>query len=357
MLISFFLTLLLQGLFTTRDVGVNSEKVIYIGEGGVVLKGTSYVILPNGKRIDVNGSFETIISKGGKYIGIMTLRDNLVYFTLFDRDGNELWAKGFNMGKEGGPDFYISDLGITVSVDVPSLTLYLYDLKGNLIRKVKPVKDAGYNEERAFAIDIGKDGLHFVISALEKYGGPSYIILYDFEGVRLFRKKLDGVIPFRVFISPHEDYIVASMYKVEKRVVGESRTLIIKNDGTLLRDFPFLAEGAIFTGDQERMAVWGKRWFCVYSLPDLELKFKKTTERKVLTASFSLDGSLLIWTFSGHYERNYYIYDHLYFSIYNADGSKIESGSLERMREIPLIHPGYKNFKVALDGKLVEITF
>jgi hypothetical protein len=334
------------------------ETYFIIDEGGKPVASWSKrsIYFKGGKRVNFDAPIAVIPSKLGNFIGVFYPKGDSLFFRLYDSNGVGRWTISFPSDQYRARDFLISDMGIVISVETAPAFFEIFDPSGRRLKSFFLYKNGGFVEDRPLYMDISEDGLKFAVYTLKDYGSPPEIFLFNIKGEELMRKKLEGY-PAGVIISPHENFLLAISHGVEKMGIKERYAFLLPKEGKLLHKFYSPLLRARFSKDETLILISGKRWFELYSLPDADLILRKRTELRIYDAAISLDGSILLIKATGHYRERRFVYDWLYFTVFDKGGEKLESGSIKGPSEIALIRTGWRKFFVSIQNKLVRIDF
>lgn len=309
-----------------------------------------------GRKIKFDSPILVIPSKLANFIGVFHPDGDHFFFHLYDSEGNERWRNSYSMEEERIMDFYVTDMGIVISVEKGPLFLRLIDPVGNILRTFFLYENPLYDEERSLYIDVSEDGLKFTILTEKDQFSSSDLFLFNMKGKEIFKKKLDG-IPGGVFISPHENYLFAISHEFSEGEVKKTYGFLFSKRGEIIKKFLLPIKKATFSKDESLLLISGKRWFELYSLPESELILRKRTDRKIYDTSISIDGSILILKATRVHSSSEFMYDWLHFTVFDKRGERLESGSIKGPPEITLIRGGWRTFYVSLRDKWVEINF
>ena len=225
---------------------------------------------------------------------------------ILNDKGKKIWEKEVAWEYDQCvPEVFISDKGSMVESDYERGILNFYDRSGNLIRKVKPFGDVEIDNGRDFKCSFSDDGRYFAMVACEH--GPRlrakipsetthpktqkeiehlrkeiaylratkgvrtnpWVILFDNSGKELWRHPLNDDYGGEVAISPHGKYIIASHYNFRgvpgERPVLTAKTILFKDDGTVIEEYNLLAYPIAFSPNDNYVAFSGKhqqkKWF------------------------------------------------------------------------------------------------
>jgi hypothetical protein len=168
-------------------------------------------------------------------------------FVLLDRNGNEIWGKGYAIGYEsGGAVYYVSDNGIVAEYSGKTLTFY--DSKGV---KVKGVELLYAGVERGINSGFfSEDGNYLVVNVQdpekEIFSSGTGVILFNNRGEELWRFKTDEESAGRLYISPEGKYIIAASSNWGRDEQGiyrslERTTYLLDKEGHLIRKYSNLS--------------------------------------------------------------------------------------------------------------------
>jgi len=218
------------------------------------------------KKLDTKSRVH-VVSEQGNYLIIWTILkesvingpDGLHQYELFDANGRRMWTKKQPFNWDDWTNAYvISDVDGSVVQD-KSLEglLIFYNPEGDT---VKPVHLSVTSEwrpgSRVFECKFSAAGNYLVVGVTDAKGeifpNQSGIILFDKRGSELWRFQAEEKKAYRVHVSPDGRFIMSFHMN---DVHHEHTMYLLDMNGNLVKRYPNMAAGVIFSSDGEYVAL------------------------------------------------------------------------------------------------------